>query len=351
MKYLNFIILFIFGNINLHAQATDFIIGLNHPHDLLIYEDKLYIAETDANRIIKVDLSLPNPIPEVVIGGVIAPYGLAINESELFFSQGPGQDKISKINLLDTNPIPIVIVENISFPIAIELNGNDLYIAQFYEDKISKIDISLQNPPVVEVINGIETPYALEIVGNDLYAIAWADRKLSKIDLTNPNPILINVITNLSLAVGIKLRRNELYIAEAGQSIGNDRISMIDVWETNPSRTTVVSGLYNPTNGLEIFNDVLYIAEDFKISKFELPPLSINDLDVKNISAYPNPTFDFLKISGLIYPENYKIYSILGVVMQEGVVVNNEKLNIENLPSGTYFLVLSDTKVLKIQKK
>jgi len=349
MRHFHSFVLLLFVSSSIYSQATDFITGLNNPHEILLDGNILYIAEADASRIIKVDLSDPNPEIEVVISGIPVTYGLAINGTELYFSQLNGQNRISKIDLLDPNPTPTVILENFTQAIDLEFYEDELYIAQLGLHRIVKIDPSIPNPPIIEVINGFEAPYALELIGDDLYVATYVADKISKIDLTNPNPVAIDVITNLLLPVGIKHRGNELYIAEAGQSIGNDRISKIDI--TNPIRTTVVGGLYNPTSGLEIFNDVLYIAENFKISSFGLPPLSTDDFDAVTIVAHPNPTSDYVKISGLTDSVNYKIYSISGTVLGTGVVANNEKISVQYLSAGTYFLVLDDSKVIKIVKK
>ena len=226
-----------------------------------------------------------------------------------------------------------------------------MYIAQFGSHRIVKIDPSIPNPPIVEVITDYDTPRAFELIGDDLYVVGWASDKISRIDLTDPNPVAIDVITNLLLPVGIKHRGNELYIAEAGQSIGQDRVSKIDITSTNPTRITVVDGLYNPTQGLEIYNDVLYISEDFKISSFELPPLSTDDFNSDNFVAHPNPTDDFVNISGLTETVNFKIYNMAGTVLGTGEVGINERISVRSLSAGIYYLILKDSQVIKIVKK
>ncbi|MCF6306577.1 MAG: T9SS type A sorting domain-containing protein [Flavobacteriaceae bacterium] len=351
MKYFYSFGVLLFISLNIHSQATDFVTGLNQPQDLLVYEGELYISERNANRIIKLDISVPDPIPEVVLS-VVQPWGLAIDGTELYFSQVQGINKISKIDLSDPNPTPIVIVENVSSAFDLEMYGNELYIAQFGLDRIIKIDISIPNPPIVEVINGIETPYALELVEDDLFIATYVEDKVLKTDLTDPNPIAVNVISNLLLPRGLIHRGYELYIAEAGQSIGQDRISKIDMRNSNPVRETVVSGLYNPTQGLEIFNDILYIAEDFKISKFELPPLlSISNFDIEKITVHPNPASNFIQISGLITPVKYSIYSVSGAVLEKGIVKKNEKISLQDLSAGIYFLILNESKIIKVIKE
>jgi len=350
MKHL-YSFLFLFSiSFNVYSQATDYITGLNTPEDILVYEGELYIAERGGNKIIKVDLSNPNPTPEVVISGIFQLSGLALKGTELYFSQGPSENRISKIDLADPNPTPIVLVENIRYPKGLAFKGNNLYISQFYDDKILKVDVSLQNPIIIEVLGNIESPSALEFVGEDLYFIEHYERKIFKIDLTDPNPSAA-FVKGASLPVGLSLRGNDLYIAEAGESIGYDLVSKIDVTIQNPTKIDVVTGLYNPTFGLVTYDDVLYIAEDFKISKFELPPLSIEDFYKKKISALPNPTPDIFEISGLNSLTKYSIYNISGTILQNGFVENKQKIDIQYFSAGVYFLILENNRVIKIIKE
>ncbi|HAV53461.1 MAG: hypothetical protein CL527_06545 [Aequorivita sp.] len=351
MKHLYLFAVLLLINLNSYAQATDFLTGLHQPTDILLHDNILYIAETNAGRIIKVDLSIPDPQPEVVINGIPVVAGLAIKGTELYFSQLNGQNSISKIELTDPNPTPTVILENFVTAHDIAFYGNELYIAQFGLDRIVKINPNIPNPPIVEVITNFETPIALELIGDELYIATYIQNKISKINLTSPNPAPIDVITNLSLPVGLEHRRNELYIAEAGQRIYEDRISKIDIRDSNPVRQTVVSGLYNPTRGLEIYEDVLYIAEDFKISSFGLPPLSTEEFNIENIITYPNPTPDYVKITGLKMPVNYRIYNTFGSILKQGLVADGEELNLKPLLKGMYILILDDTTVIKILKK
>jgi len=81
------------------------------------------------------------------------------------------------------------------------------------------------------------------------------------------------------------------------------------------------------------------------------PGLSIDDISEETFILYPNPTSDYVKISGLTDSVNYKIYSISGTVLGTGVVANNEKISVQSLSAGTYFLVLEDSQVIKIVKK
>ncbi len=343
------VVLFLLG-LNVQAQTTDFLTGLNDPQDMLLDGNILYVAESDSNRIIKVDLSESNPSPEVVVSGLPVLRGLALNGTELYFSQLNGQNKISKIDLLDPGASPTLVLENFTSAQDLLFYENELYIAQFGTGRIVKIDPSIANPTIIDVVTNINTPIAMEVAGDQLYVATWTDNSIKRIDLTNPSPSATTILSNLSLPVGLNFRGEELFIAEAGQSIGQDRISKINLADVSPTRETVVNGLYNPTKGLETYNNVLYIAENFKISSFELPSLSVDEFSQVDIAVFPNPTSDFITITGIVNPVRYSIYSLSGVLSLDGVITNRDTINLKNMASGTYFLVLNEKKSIKILK-
>lgn len=71
-------------------------------------------------------------------------------------------------------------------------------------------------------------------------------------------------------------------------------------------------------------------------------PLSTNDFKLKTLKIYPNPTSDFIMINGLTTKANYEIYNTIGQKVKRGVVLENEKIDIQNLTNGIYVLKLGD---------
>ena len=72
--------------------------------------------------------------------------------------------------------------------------------------------------------------------------------------------------------------------------------------------------------------------------------LGTEDFEAANISAYPIPTLDKVRISlGAIKGQNVNasIYGILGnKVLEKNSLINNETIDLSHLRSGTYVLKL-----------
>lgn len=71
----------------------------------------------------------------------------------------------------------------------------------------------------------------------------------------------------------------------------------------------------------------------------------------RNIALYPNPSSNVVEISGIKKTENYQITDSTGKIMQSGSVSTNQKLNIQSLTNGVYFLKLENAEIIKFIKK
>ena len=78
--------------------------------------------------------------------------------------------------------------------------------------------------------------------------------------------------------------------------------------------------------------------------------LSFIDVAKTEVKLYPNPSRNFIWISGLIISENYKIYNVLGSEVKRGAISNNEIIDIRNLNSGLYVLKIDNGSALKFLK-
>jgi hypothetical protein len=75
------------------------------------------------------------------------------------------------------------------------------------------------------------------------------------------------------------------------------------------------------------------------------------DIDTKNrIKTYPNPSTNFISLSGLMETKNYTIYSMAGKELARGSVYYNNKIDVRFLDKGLYLLKLADIEIIKFIK-
>jgi hypothetical protein len=69
--------------------------------------------------------------------------------------------------------------------------------------------------------------------------------------------------------------------------------------------------------------------------------MGIETEDSNEISFYPNPAKEYLTISGLDETVTYSISDINGKLIQSGTTF--DKINVENITEGFYFLTIGNT--------
>lgn len=79
--------------------------------------------------------------------------------------------------------------------------------------------------------------------------------------------------------------------------------------------------------------------------------LSAEDFNSVKVSIYPNPTTNFITVSGLFNSESYVIYDMMGRALQNGDINDDNTINIENLSNGNYILKLTNGFSSSIIKK
>ena len=80
--------------------------------------------------------------------------------------------------------------------------------------------------------------------------------------------------------------------------------------------------------------------------------LGINNFNFNNtLKLFPNPSPDYIQISGLTKLENYTIYNIVGAEVKKGFISENGEMDIKNLTNGLFFLVFENGNALKFIKK
>jgi len=80
--------------------------------------------------------------------------------------------------------------------------------------------------------------------------------------------------------------------------------------------------------------------------------LSIGEIELeKSIKLFPNPSNDYIQVSGLTGNEKYILYNILGTEIRKGVMSNNEQISIRSFTSGLYFLKFENGNTIKFLKE
>jgi len=84
-------------------------------------------------------------------------------------------------------------------------------------------------------------------------------------------------------------------------------------------------------------------ANNFTITPYsgggnDCTQLSVDENKLTSISLYPNPTKDLIQVIGLKSPQNYQLYNTLGKQVSKGTIFNKEKINLQSLSKGIYFL-------------
>ncbi|WP_298515961.1 T9SS type A sorting domain-containing protein [uncultured Kordia sp.] len=350
MKNINTLLLFLFLSLNAFSQTTDVITGLTQPISLVFNGNTLYYAEYNGGdgkiSAIDVDAAI---VPVEIVQNTDWAIGLIFKDDDLYFGQLIGNN-ISKIA---TDNIALGVTEIISnirlYDFA--LQGSTLYISAYIQNKIYKIDISSPNPTLIEVVDGLSTPYGIALHNDELYIAEYDGNRISKINITESNPMVQEVISNVSSPSGLCFAGNILFIAEAD---GN-KISHINVSSNQTSTTETVSNVSEPS-GLAIYNNELYITEynENKISKVNITSiLSTEDIIEQNntVSVFPNPTANFIKITGLKEQKKYKIFTINGAKVSDGLINDNQTIDTSMLSAGMYILHLENSDRLKFIKK
>ncbi|WP_075341547.1 T9SS type A sorting domain-containing protein [Tenacibaculum agarivorans] len=333
---------------NGNAQLTDIVTGLNKPGSIAIHGNTMYIGERD--KVVKIDLTDPNPTPMDVLTGFDGGVHLLVHKNELFVAMYRA-GKVVKLDLSNTNPVPVDVVDKVFGANGLAIKGNYLYIAESTGDKISRIDLREVNPVATDIITGVDFPNALLIKDNDLYFIQVDDNKISKIDLSETNPTPTDIITDLDTpSLGLLFIEGELYFSQ----YGGDKISKINSNAINPIVTDVITDLNGPSQLLYVNNE-LFIAVllEGRIAKISNAVLSVEDIDSnqdQSIRLYPNPTTDFITITGLKSEQKGTLYDVLGKKMMS-TTVQNSTLDVQDLQKGMYYLVLANGWSQRILKK
>ncbi|WP_372756661.1 T9SS type A sorting domain-containing protein [Mariniflexile sp.] len=95
-------------------------------------------------------------------------------------------------------------------------------------------------------------------------------------------------------------------------------------------------------------NETIYGA----ISKVDTDTLSDIKIDLKaKIKTYPNPSTNYISLSGLGESKKYTIYTMQGKEMAKGTTSNDSKIDVRFLANGMYILKLENLEMVKFIKE
>ncbi|MEJ6791548.1 MAG: T9SS type A sorting domain-containing protein [Lacinutrix sp.] len=207
-------------------------------------------------------------------------------------------------------------IESVTFEIVNDdesLNGTTTYVTIW--NMVSGIPNSIIAQTETVIISGINQRYTANISGG-AYSLS-------------PSQYLIAIEEGTS-SISIATTTD---IFTPGTTWINWPASPNGTWSNNENFNFNVSYIIRPN----LQNSILSVQE--------------NQFGNNDISIYPNPSSKFIIISGINKNESYKIYNVLGAEINSGIVSNNEKIDIQNLNNGIFFLKFKNGNTIKSMKK
>lgn len=351
-QYLFATILFLLTIVyDLQAQISIVLEGVEQPTSVLLDGNDLYYGEFQGG-FYKYDITT-SAVP-IVIFSTNGIYRTVKAGNFIYISESFA-GRISKIDITEPIPQPVVVIENLDFPAGLAIKDNFLYFAENVFDNsdtgfISKIDLNESSPVKTIVSSETSDPNGIGIIGNDLYFSEWASGNIFKIDLTNSSAPPVVVVSGLSNPTEIIVSGNNLLVSE----FSNNKVLNVDVSSSPAIVTDIVTDIISPT-GLFLSGEDLYISEfgANQIVKFGSPVFGVLDNQIANskLVLSPNPSTDFVQVSGLTDTSKYTIYNNIGTEVNFGTIADNQKLNVMNLETGVYFIRFENGNALKFIKK
>ena len=126
------------------------------------------------------------------------------------------------------------------------------------------------------------------------------------------------------------------------------------LYRTDGNTSQLISAAIKDIDDLVVLNDILYFEGDNGTTGNELymlnpSTLSINKVSKNTLMVYPNPTSNNINISSEYLNSSYKIYSILGQVVKEGIITSSQ-ISVSGISKGNYILKVSQDAKVSTQK-
>lgn len=101
----------------------------------------------------------------------------------------------------------------------------------------------------------------------------------------------------------------------------------------------------------QLFVEVGFVnADDLWFKLNVVPTLGVDSIHHNDVILYPNPAHSNLQLSGLEAPQNFAIYTILGVQVMQGIAQEDQAIDVNQLANGLYIFKLDDKKTFRFLK-
>ena len=74
-------------------------------------------------------------------------------------------------------------------------------------------------------------------------------------------------------------------------------------------------------------------------------------IENEKINIYPNPSTNFIQITGLKSVKNYEIFDIIGSKIAQGTIEKYKRIDVNEFKKGIYFIRLENDKSIRFLKK
>ena len=275
--------------------SNDAVLSLEYPVDVTVSDGKLFISEFGSlfsyPKVLYVDLNnLGLGAKKIIIGEKLeVPIGIASQEGIVFIAESNG-DKISKIDYRLEKPRKSTVVTGVYGPSDIVLLDDYIYFTEQTSGMISRKYIYDRSTVSKEIIlSKVNSPEGIAINGNYLYFSSNSDNKISRIDISRGiTAVVETVVTVHESGARIAFRNNEMYISQRSEGavykmnlgvLGIDNFSSNEDIKLHPNPTSDVLNLNNIKNGSEIIiynlqgknmlSTELYRDEKIDVSRLE----------------------------------------------------------------------------------
>jgi hypothetical protein len=224
----------------------------------------------------------------------------------------------------------------------------DYGLTSYSEGKISKFDLSgktLERNTMKEIPEGFIfhdfSPNGRYILGmTDKFTVVLYDFYYNKYKTVN---IDIDRYNQHSSIVYIKIVGNLpiMFFAFQDSPIQTRELNWIYDFDLNTSKMTLFYpyGIYYNSEYTSQFT--MTCPSRTELTKLRDPVSTVNTEQIPENAIYPNPTSTFIHLDKLgVYSfTNLRIYNSFGkLVMNVGNIISTEKVDVDDLPTGVYFL-------------